>query len=66
MSLLFVAFGSNIWIRVLDQDRQHETMTKETPMEATNRTRSRKIFRIIMFGFLATVAIAAAGAATSN
>jgi hypothetical protein len=63
--LLLVAFGCNVAISGLGQAGQHESTTKETPMKVTKKARSQKIFKITLFGFLATVAIAAVGAATS-
>lgn len=66
--LLLVAFGCNVMIARFGQGDQREGMTKETPMKVTEKTRSREIIKITMFGFLTTVAnvAGALAAATSG
>jgi hypothetical protein len=66
--LLLVAFGCNVMLARFGQSDKHEAVTKEAPMKATEKVRSRGIIKITTSAFLATaanVAIALA-AATSG
>jgi hypothetical protein len=66
--LLLVAFGCNVMLAHFGQSDQREAVTKEAPMKATEKARSREIVKITTSVILATVAdvAIALAAATSG